>query len=63
MARFEVVGTAENGRCKSFLSKLLHNSKKSTHSQRATRSAIKRPSNKRIKDEHTQTEKNGVDDD
>lgn len=34
-----------------------------THTQRATRSSIKRLSSKRIKDEHTQTEKNGVDDD
>jgi len=68
MARFEVVGTAENERSLqvvvSFLSKLFAQFKKNyTHTRRATRSAIKRPNSKRTKDEHAQTEKNGVDDD
>ena len=64
MARFEVVGTAENERSlqvvplQAFAFKKIY-----THTPRATRSAIKRPNTKRIKDEHAQTEKNGVDDD
>lgn len=65
MARFEVVGTAENERSLQVvpLQAFAQFKKNYTHTRRATRSAIKRPNSKRTKDERTQTEKNGVDDD